>query len=42
MNLLQIRLNGSYFAVFSVKRTNINLESRQNLISPSRIFALIP
>jgi len=41
INLLQIRLNGSYFTVFSVNRTTINLQNRQNLISSSRIFASI-
>ena len=41
-NLLQIRLNGSYFTAFSVNRTTIDLQKRRNLLSPSRIFATIP
>ncbi|NDP49380.1 MAG: hypothetical protein GZ085_13545 [Sulfuriferula multivorans] len=40
-NRLQIRLSGSYFATFLVNRTTIDLQKRQNLPSPSRIFATI-
>src|SRR6185369_4394331 len=32
INLLQIRLDGSYFTAFSVNRTTINLQNRQYLI----------
>jgi hypothetical protein len=41
-NLLQIRLNGPYLAVFWVNRMTIDLLNRQNLSSSSRIFAAIP
>jgi hypothetical protein len=41
VNLLQIRLDGPYFAAFLVKRTTIALQNRQNLSSPSQIFASI-
>jgi hypothetical protein len=34
-------LDGPYFAVFSVNRTTIGLQKRQNLPSPSHIFATI-
>jgi len=40
-NRLQIRLAGAYFAAFLVNRTTIDLQNRQNLPSPSRIFATI-
>jgi hypothetical protein len=33
--LLQLRLDGSYFAAFMDKRTTITLQNRQNLSSPS-------
>jgi hypothetical protein len=41
VNLLQIRLDGPYFAAFLVNRTTIALQNQQNLSSPSRIFASI-
>jgi hypothetical protein len=41
VNLLQIRLDGPYSAAFLVNRTTIALQNRQNLSSPSQIFALI-
>jgi len=41
VNLLQIRLDGPYFAAFLVNGTTIALQNRQNLSSPSRIFASI-
>jgi len=41
LNLLQIRLNGPYFAAFLSNRTTIALQNQQNLFSPSRIFASI-
>jgi hypothetical protein len=41
INLLQIRLDGRYFAAFLGNRTTIALQNRQNLSSPSRIFASI-
>jgi hypothetical protein len=41
MNRLQIRLGGPYFAAFLVNRMTIDLQNRQNLSSPSRIFASI-
>jgi len=42
MNRLRIRLGGTYFTVFLVNRTTIDLQNRQNLSSPSRILASIP
>jgi hypothetical protein len=42
MNRLQIRLGGPYFAAFLVNRMTIDLQNRQNLSAPRRIFALIP
>jgi len=41
VNLLQIRLDGPYSADFWVNRTTIALQNRQNMSSPSLIFALI-
>jgi len=41
VKLRQIRLDGPNFAVFLVNRTTIALQNRQNLSSPSRIFASI-
>jgi hypothetical protein len=41
VNLLQIRLVGSYSAAFWVNRTTIALQNRQDLSVPSRIFASI-
>jgi len=41
VNLLQIRLDGPYFAAFWGNRTTITLQNRQKLSSPSRIFASI-
>ena len=41
VNLLQIRLDGPYPAAFLVNRTTIALQNRQNLSSPSLIFASI-
>jgi hypothetical protein len=41
INQLQIRLAGPNFAAFLVNRTTIDRQNRQNLASPSRIFALI-
>jgi hypothetical protein len=41
VNLLQIRLDGPYSAALLVNRTTIALQNRQNLFSPSLIFALI-
>jgi hypothetical protein len=41
VNLLQIRLDGPYSAAFLGNRTTIALQNRQNLSSPSRIFASI-
>jgi hypothetical protein len=41
VNLLQIRLDGPYFAAFLGNRTTIALQNRQNLTSSSLIFALI-
>ncbi|MBI2287264.1 MAG: hypothetical protein HYU79_07530 [Nitrosomonadales bacterium] len=41
-NRLQIRLTGAYFTALLVNRTTIDLQNRQNLPSPSRIFASIP
>jgi len=40
-NLLQICLTGAYFAAFLVNRMTIDLQNRQNLPSPSQIFATI-
>jgi hypothetical protein len=40
-NLLQIRLDGPYYAAFFGNRTTIALQNRQNLSSPSQIFASI-
>ena len=42
INLLQIRLNGTYSAAFSVNRTTIDPQNLQNLPSFSRIFTLTP
>jgi hypothetical protein len=41
INLLQIRLDGPYSAAFLGNRTTSALQNRQNLSSPSQIFALI-
>jgi len=41
VNLLQNRLDGPYSAAFLVNRTTIALQNRQNLSSPSQIFASI-
>ena len=41
VNLLQIRLDGPYSAAFLGNRTTIALQNRQNLSSPSQIFASI-
>ena len=41
VNLLQIRLDGPDYTAFLVNRTTIALQNRQNLSSPSLIFALI-
>jgi hypothetical protein len=41
-NRLQIRLSGPYFAAFLINGMTIDLQNRQNLSSPSRIFASIP
>ncbi len=40
-NRLQIRLAGAYFTAFLVNRMTIDLQNRQNLPSPSQIFATI-
>jgi len=42
MNRLQIRLGDPYFVAFLVNRMTIDLQNRQNLSAPSRIFASIP
>jgi hypothetical protein len=41
VNLLQIRLDGPYFAAFLGNRATITLQNQQNLSSTSRIFASI-